>query len=110
MAKKNSRLIISIISLAILIMVSVMAIAKTYFILPTEVKRVADKVNDIETNILANMEDDIAYHDDRLYEQEREVFGIKKDIGSLSDKVDRNYLEQKQSRSDILDAIKEIKK
>ncbi len=58
MAKKNGKLIISIVSLGIVVKVAVMAIAKTYFILPTEVAHqakdiveVKDKIEDIDARV-----------------------------------------------------------
>ena len=88
-----------------------------------KVKAVEDKTKNIPTNViridtvegevkriketdLPNIEGDLDYHDDRLYEQEKEVFGLKKEIGYLGEKVDRNYEVQEK----ILSEIKELSK
>lgn len=63
-------------------------------------------VNRIKETDLPNIVGDIEYHDDRLYEQEKEVFGLKKEVGYLGEKVDRNYEVQEQ----ILSEIKELRK
>ena len=72
----------------------------------TELAPFIEKVKKIEDVTLPNLEGDMDYHDDRLYEQEKEVFGLKKEVGYLGEKVDRNYKVQEQ----ILTEIKELHK
>lgn len=72
----------------------------------TELAPFIEKIKKIEDVTLPNIEGDIDYHDDRLYEQEKEVFGLKKEVGYLGKKVDRNYEVQEQ----ILSEIKELRK
>ena len=51
MAKKNGKMIIAIISLTLVIIGCIMAIAKTYFILPTEVAHQAKDIDEIGEEI-----------------------------------------------------------
>lgn len=99
MAKKNGKMIISLVGLAIVIIGCVMAIAKTYFVLPAEVAHHAQdfaEMKEINKEEHKEFKVDIDGCDDWMAETGEELVGIKKDIGYLGDKIDDNLLEQKE--------------
>ena len=91
---------------AIALVVIIVAAAVAWGVLKERVNNNKARIIAIEEIDLPNVEGDIEYHDDRLYEQEKEVFGLKKEVGYLGEKVDRNYEVQEQ----ILSEIKELRK
>lgn len=103
MAKMNNAILVKI---GIWLAVIVFAAGGFYLLVNFRLDAVESDVKRIKTNDLPGIEDDIDYHDDRLYEQEKEVFGVKKELGYLTEKVDRNYKVQEQ----ILTEIKELRK
>ena len=114
MAKKNNALIFRI---GIWLGAIVFAAGGFYILVNFRLDAVEGDVNRIKETDLPNIEGDLDYQDDRLYETEKEIYGIKKDIGSLASKVDRNYkdqqkfqIEQRQGQKDILEGIKELHK
>lgn len=64
--------------------------------IPKAIEPIKSNIKSIKETDLPNIEGDIDYHDDRLYEQEKEVFGVKKEIGYLNEKMDRSYKVQEQ--------------
>lgn len=105
MAKNNEKFrwfMKTMITLAVI----VVAAAIAWGVLKERVNNNKARIIAIEEIDLPNVEGDIEYHDDRLYEQEKEVFGLKKEVGYLGEKVDRNYEVQEQ----ILSEIKELRK
>lgn len=120
MAKRNGKLIISIVSLTIIIVSCIMAIAKTYFVLPAEVAHHAKDFTEMKG---ANEKDhdefkaDIDSCEVWMGEAKSEIVGVKKDIGYLGDKIDDSILEQKTfqveqrtMQKEILNKIGELKK
>lgn len=96
MAKiKNGKLIISVISLAIVVICCVMAIAKTYFILPTEVAHQATDIGE--------MEDEVESIDARVDLVEDIVSIIQNDLNYIRG----DLIEQKELSKEIL---KELRK
>lgn len=106
MKKLNGILLKIGIALISIVLCAVFVAGGFYVLIGYRLDTVEGKVKSIKETDLPNIEGDIDYHDDRLYEQEKEVFGVKKDIGSLTEKVDRNYEVQEQ----ILKEIKELNK
>lgn len=103
MAKKNNALIVKI---GIWIVGIAFAAGGFYLLVNFRLDTVEGDVKRIKNTDLPGIEDDIAYHDDRLYEQEKEVFGLKKEVGYLGEKVDKSLEVQQQ----ILTEIKELRK
>lgn len=101
MAKINNGLVVKI---GLWIIGLAFAAGGFYLLVNFRLDTVEGDVKGIKETALPNIEGDIDYHDDRLYEQEKEVFGVKKEIGYLNEKVDRNYKVQEQ----ILEEIKEL--
>lgn len=102
MPKKNNALILKIIlSLVVVIIVAIFAAGGFYVLTGWRLDTVEATVKRIKETDLLNIEGDLDYHDDRLYEQEKEVFGVKKEIGYLNEKVDRNYKVQEQILKEI---------
>lgn len=95
MAKKNGKMIISLVGLAIIVIGCVMAIAKTYFILPTEV---AHQAKDF-----AEIEDEVKDIDARVDMVEDIVSIIQNDLNYIRGDV----AEQKELSKEIL---KELRK
>lgn len=116
MGKKINGILLKItITLIGIILIAVFSAGGFYVLTSWRLDTVEGKVKSIETNDLPNIEDDIDYHDDRLYEQEKEVLGIKRDIGHLTEKVDRNFkdqqefqVEQRTMQKEIIKEIKEL--
>ena len=97
--------------------VIVVAAAVAWGVLKERVNNNKARIITIEENDLPNIIGDVEYHDDRLYEQEKEVFGLKKEFGHLAEKVDRNFkdqqdfqIEQRDVQQQILTEIKELHK
>ncbi len=118
MAKKRNEILLKIgIALISIILIAVFTAGGFWVLTDWRLDTVEGKVKSIEDNDLPNIEGDIEYHDDRLYETEREVYGVKKDINALSNKVDRNFkdqqsfqIEQRAVQKEILTSIKELHK
>ncbi len=113
MAKITNGTILNLVKWAAVIIFSA---GSVYAVVHFRLDAVEGDVKRIKDTDLPNIEGDVEYHDDRLYETEREVYGLKKDIGSLSEKVDRNYLdqqgfqtEQRAVQKDILKGIQELR-
>lgn len=98
MAKKNNALVIKI---SIWIIGLAFAAGGFYLLVNYRLDAVEGDIKRIKETDLPNMEGDLDYHDDRLYEQEKEVFGIQKELGYLNEKVDRNYKVQEQILTEI---------
>lgn len=98
MAKKNNALVIRI---GIWLAVIIFAAGGFYLLVNFRLDTVEGEVKSIKETDLPNIEGDLDYQDDRLYETEKEVFGLKKDIGSLTEKVDKSYDVQKQILTEI---------
>ncbi len=105
MAKNNEKFR-WLVKTAIALVVIIAATAVAWGVLKERVNNNKARIIAIEEIDLPNIEGDMEYHDDRLYEQEKEVFGLKKEVGYLGEKVDRNYEVQEQ----ILSEIKELRK
>ncbi len=95
MSKKNGKMIISLAALAIVIISCVMAIAKTYFILPTEVTHQAKDIDE--------MKDEVKYIDARVDLVEDIVSIIQNDLNYIRGDI----AEQKELSKEIL---KELRK
>ena len=106
MVKKNGTLIKIAIALISIILVAVFTAGGFWVLTDWRLDTVEGKVKSIKDIDLLNIEGDLDYHDDRLYEQEKEVFGLKKEVGYLGEKVDRSLEVQEQ----ILTEIKELHK
>ena len=101
----------------VVVIVAIFAAGGFYVLTGWRLDTVEATVKRIKEIDLPNIEGDNEYHDDRLYEQEKEVFGLKKEVGYLADKVDRNFkdqqsfqIEQRATQKDILDGIKGLQK
>ncbi len=112
MAKITNGTILNLVKWAAVIIFSA---GSVYTVVHYRLNTVEGDVKRIKDTDLLNIEGDLDYHDDRLYETEKEIYGIKKDIGSLASKVDRNFkdqqdfqIEQRQGQKDILESIKEL--
>lgn len=118
MAKKNGiKTYVSIAGIILTLLAIIVSFVKGYTKLEGQVANVEGKVKSIKETNLPNIEGDLDYHDDRLYETEKEVFGLKKEFGYLADKVDRNLeeqqkfqLEQRGMQKEIITSIKELHK
>lgn len=105
----------NILKIGIWIVALAFAAGGFYLLVNFRLDVVEGNIKSIKEIRLPNLEGDLDYHDDRLYEQEKEVFGLKKEFGYLADKVDRNFkdqqnfqIEQRAVQKDILDGIKEL--
>jgi hypothetical protein len=114
MAKISNGTILNLVKWAAVIIFSA---GSVYAVVHYRLNTVEGDVKRIKETALPDIGGDIEYHDDRLYEQEKEVFGLKKEFGHLADKVDRNFkdqqdfqVEQKLVQKEILDGIKELHK
>ncbi len=112
MAKITNGTILNLVKWAAVIIFSA---GSVYTVVHYRLNTVEGDVKSIKETDLPNIKGDLDYQDDRLYETEKEVYGLKKDIGSLADKVDRNFkdqqdfqIEQRQGQKDILESIKEL--
>ncbi len=94
MAKRNGRMIISIVGLAIVVIGCVMAIAKTYFILPTEVAH--------QATAFAEMKDEVKIIDVRVDKVEDAVLVIETKFTT----IETNMKEQKVLTEKIWEKIK----
>lgn len=94
MPKRNGKMIISIVGLAIVIIGCVMAIAKTYFILPTEVEH--------QATAFAEMKGDVKDIDARVDLVEDIVSIIQNDL----EYIRGDLIEQKALSKEILKEIK----
>lgn len=107
MAKKINGILLKIIlALIVVAIVAIFSAGGFYMLTGFRLNAVESNVKHIKETELPNIQGDLDYHDDRLYEQEKEVFGLKKEVGYLGEKVDRNYEIQEQ----ILSEIKELRK
>lgn len=117
MKKLNNVILKIVIALIVIVIIAIFSAGGFYKLTGSRLDTVEGKVESIENIGLTNIENDIDYHDDRLYEQEKEVFGLKKEVSHLAEKVDRNFkdqqdfrIEQRVVQKQILDEIKEIRK
>lgn len=101
--------------IVIVLLTIIVGFVKGYTKLEGQVGTVEEKVKSIKETDLPNIEGDLDYQDDRLYETEKEIYGVKKDIGALSDKVDRNFkdqqdfqIEQRAAQKELLTEIKAL--
>ena len=102
MTKNNGKIkiIIAIVTIFLTLVGVVISVAKSYFILPIEVSHLAES-NDKDHK---EFKTDIEGCQDWMSQTGAELVGIKKDIGFLGEKIDRNSVIQQQ----ILTEIKEI--
>ncbi len=112
MAKITNGTLLNLVKWAAVIIFSA---GSVYAVVHYRLNTVEGDVKSIKDTDLLNIEGDLNYQDDRLYETEKEVFGLKKEFGYLADKVDRNFkdqqnfqVEQKLVQKEILDGIKEL--
>lgn len=118
MAKKNNALILKIIfTLVVVAIVAIFSAGGFYMLTGFRLNAVESNIENIKEIDLTNIEGDIEFHDDRLYEQEKEVFGLKKEFGHLAEKVDRNFkdqkdfqIEQRVIQEEILEEIKGLQR
>ena len=102
MTKNNGKIKIIVVIVGALITLAgvVMSVAKSYFILPIEVANNAKNNEEDHKEFKADIDD----CQDWMSKTGAELVGIKKDIGFLGEKIDRNSVIQQQ----ILTEIKEI--
>jgi len=115
--KYNGILLKIVLALVVVAIAAVFSAGGFYMLTSYRLNTVEANVKNIKETDLLNIEADYAFHDDRLYEQEKEVFGLKKEFGYLADKVDRNYkdqqvfqIAQKSVQKQILEEIQGLRK
>ena len=106
MTKNNGKIkiIIAIVTIFLTLVGVVISVAKSYFILPIEV------AHNAESNKKDHKEfkTDIEGCQDWMSKTGKELVGIKKDVGYLSDKLDDNLIEQKAFQVEQRTMQKEI--
>ena len=99
MTKNNGKIkiIVAIVTIALTLVGVVISVAKSYFILPIEVAHLAES-NDKDHK---EFKTDIEGCQDWMSQTGAELVGIKKDIGYLGEKVDRNFDVQQEILREI---------
>ena len=99
MTKNNGKIkiIIVIVGAVITLTGVVMSIAKTYFVIPVEIAHNVKNNDDDHREFKAEIED----CKDWMSQTGAELVGIKKDIGYLGEKVDRNFDVQQEILREI---------
>ena len=99
MAKNNGKIkiIIAIVTIFLTLVGVVISVAKSYFILPIEVAHNAESNKKDHKEFKTDIED----CQDWMSQTGAELVGIKKDIGYLGEKVDRNFDVQQEILREI---------
>ena len=116
MRKRRNGILLRIgIALIAIVVITVFSAGGFYMLVGWRLDAAESEIEQIELIDLIGIEDEIAFHDDRIYETEKEVFGLKKEFGNLAEKVDRNFknqqdfqIEQRTMQKEIIKEIKEL--
>lgn len=109
MAKLNGRFIIGIITLVLALLITVMAIAKTYYTIPAEVQSCSDDIDEMHEENSADhdmFEKRDMELDNKIQELRLDTVEMKSDLKYLR----TDMIEQKVLSREILSEIKELRK